>query len=93
MGNRFADGVDRSCGSFAQQCFELGKDLLDRIEIGRLFGQEDEMGACRADRLPYRFAFMRSKIVEHDDIVRLQGRDEELLDISPEALAIDGAVE
>jgi hypothetical protein len=30
---------------------ELGEDLLDRIEVGRVFRQEQQLGAGRADEL------------------------------------------
>jgi hypothetical protein len=33
----------------AQQGLELGKDLLDRIEIGRVARQEEQLGAGGAD--------------------------------------------
>lgn len=38
-------------GCFAHQVFELGEDLLDRIEIGTVRRQEQEPGASAADRL------------------------------------------
>jgi hypothetical protein len=28
------DGVEASCGGFAQQVLELGEDLLDRVQVG-----------------------------------------------------------
>jgi hypothetical protein len=34
---------------FAQQGLELGEDLIDRIEIGRVAGQEEQVGAGSAD--------------------------------------------
>jgi hypothetical protein len=36
---------------------------------------------------------VRSEIVEHDDVVSLEGRDEELLDVGEKPLAVEGAVE
>ena len=36
---------------------------------------------------------MGAEIVEHDDVVALEGRDEELLDVGEKELAVDWAVE
>ena len=36
---------------------------------------------------------MRSEVVEHDDVVALEGRNEELFDVGQKALAVDGSVE
>ena len=40
-----ADGLDGSLGLLAQEMFELGEELFDRVEVGRVFGQEEEPGA------------------------------------------------
>ena len=53
----FADGLpkafDGSLGGLSQQGVELGEDLLDRIEVGRVFRQEEELGADRLDESAY----------------------------------------
>ena len=72
---------------------QLGEDLLDRIEVGRIFGQEEQAGAGGSDCLPHGLAFVRAEIVGYDDIVWLEGRDQELRDVGEEALAVDRAVE
>jgi hypothetical protein len=36
------DSFVASRSDLSQQGFELGEDLLDRIEVGRVFRQEDE---------------------------------------------------
>src|SRR5579863_5154923 len=43
-----ADRVDRSRLGFSRFALELGEDLLDRIEVGRVFWKEDEARADRA---------------------------------------------
>ena len=88
-----ADGVKRSRLRFAQHRFELGEELLDRIEIRRVLGQEQEMGAGLADSRSDRLSFVRSQIVGDDDVVWLERGDERLLDIGAEYLAVDGAIE
>ena len=88
-----ADGFVASRPRLSQQGFELGEDLLDRIEIGRVFRQEDEASADIADRRPHDLSLMRAEIVEDHDVARLQCRDEELFEIGAEALAVDRPVE
>ncbi len=43
-------GLDGARIGFAQQGLELGKDLFDRIEIGRVTRQEEQLGAGGADQ-------------------------------------------
>jgi len=37
------DGVKGSRRRFAQEMLELGEDLFDRIEIGRVFGEKEQL--------------------------------------------------
>ena len=46
------DGLVGSRSDFSQQGFELGEELLDRVEVGGVFRQEDEASSDVADRLP-----------------------------------------
>ena len=97
LGEDFAAGVgDRLVASgsrLSQQSFELGEDLLDRIEVGGVFRQKDEAASDIPDRLPHRPSFVGAEIVEDHDVAWLQCRHEELFDIGVEALAVDGPVE
>src|ERR1700733_7107397 len=77
----------------SQQSLELGEDLLDRVEVGGVFGQEDEAGSDSSDGLPHLLPLVGAEIVEDHSVARLEGRDEELLDIGAEAFAVDRAVE
>ena len=88
-----ADGFVASRSRLSQQGFELGEDLLDRIEVGRVFRQEDEAGADIADRSSHSLSLVGAEIVEDHDVARLKGGREELFDIGVEALAIDRPVE
>jgi hypothetical protein len=94
---QFADcggqGFDGSGGGFAQEMLELGEDLLDWVQVGRIFGQEEELGAGRSDRLADGAAFVTAEIVHDDQIARLEGGREHFLDVGLERLAIDGAIE
>jgi len=43
--------------------------------------------------VPYRVRFVQSNVVEHDDVVALEVRNEELFDVGPETLAVNRALE
>ncbi len=45
---RHTASVERS-SALRSQCFELGEDLLDRVQVWRLGRLEQEPGAGRAD--------------------------------------------
>jgi hypothetical protein len=55
--------------------------------------KEQETRACGPDCLAHRLSFVRSEIVENDDVVGLESWDQELLDIGAKALAVDRTVE
>ena len=42
-------GLNCALGGFTQQRFELGEDLLDRIEIGTIGRQEEQLELAGAD--------------------------------------------
>jgi hypothetical protein len=83
------NGIDGACGGFAQQVLELGKDLLDRVEVGRIFRQEDQSGAGLADELTHGVALVAAEIVHNDDVTWLQCGEEDAFDISLKARAIE----
>src|SRR5580765_8316873 len=76
-----------------QQVLELGEDLFDRVEVWRVFGQEEKLGTGRANELAYGFAFVTAEIVHDHDVTGMKRWDEDLFDIGLEALAVDGTVE
>ena len=73
--------LDGTFFGFAQEPLQLGEDLFDRIEIGRVRRQEEELGADGAYGGPYTPAFVAAGIVHDDDVTRLEGRHEELADV------------
>ena len=73
--------LEGSRGGLPDERLQFGEDLLDRIEVGRVFGQEQQMRADGPDGPLHSLAFMRSEIVEHDHVVALESGREELLDI------------
>ena len=73
--------------------FELGEDLLDRVEVGAVGRQVEEAGAAGFDRFAHAGDLVGRKVVHDDDVARLERRRQGLLDIGKKALAVDGAVE
>jgi len=84
-----ADRLDGSRGSFAEQVLELGKDLFDRVQIGRVFWQEEQFGADRTDELANCFAPVAAEVIQDDDIAGSKDGQQNLLDIGAKAHAID----
>jgi len=85
--------VDGSLSGFAEEQLELGEDLLDRVQIGRIGRQEEELRADRPDGRANGCALVASQIVHDDDVAGLERRHEELLDPGGEALAVDWSIE
>src|SRR5580700_6616091 len=73
--------------------FHLGEGLLDWVEVWRVGGQEEELGFGRADGGANGAALMATEVVHDDNIAGREDRDENLLDISAEAHAIDRSVD
>jgi hypothetical protein len=74
-------GFDGSSGGLAEQGLELGEDLLDRVEVGVVGGQEEEFGAGSADGVADGLALVRSQIVHDDDVARREFGRQTLFDI------------
>ena len=73
--------------------FELCEDLLDGIEVGTVWRQEEELCPDLSNGAAHGLSLVGTEIVEDDDIAWLEGGDQELLDIGEELLAVDGAIE
>ena len=56
----------------SDEAFELGEDLLDRIEIRRVFGQEEETRACGLDRVSHGFSLVRLRLSSTTMSLRLR---------------------
>ena len=72
---------------------ELGKDLLDRVQIGRVGRQKQQPCPDRSDSGTDGAALVAAEIVDDDDIAPLQCRQQDALDIGSEAFPIDGSIE
>src|SRR5215831_5566095 len=76
-----------------QQVFEFGKHLFNRIEIRRIFRQEEQLGAGGTDSGADIGALVALKVVEDDHVAGTQGGCENLLDVSQEGTGTDRAIE
>src|SRR3954469_9646278 len=67
------EAFDRPLGGFAQECFELGEGILNRVEI-RAVGREVEQ-ACprRLDQGPHPRSLVAGQVVQDHDVARPQG--------------------
>ena len=73
--------------------FQFGEDLFDGVEVGGIGRQEQKPGSASPDGAAHRLALVAAKIVEDDDVARkLQRWGQKLIDIGPEALAVDWTV-
>lgn len=87
------DGSNGSLAGFAQQRLERGEDLLDRVQIGTVGRQEEQMGAGLPDRPSNRHAFVTAEIVEYDNIAWTQPWHQELRHPGEEQTTVDQSVE
>jgi hypothetical protein len=73
------------CLSFAKTC--------SRVQIGRVFRQEEQPRASRSNRSANGFVFVAAEIVHHHQITNFERGHQYPLDIDREAFAVDRAVE
>ena len=72
---------------------ELGEDLLDRVEVGAVGRQEQEVRASGPDGDPDGRLLVAGEVVEDDDVARPERRAQLLLDPLGEACAVDWLIE
>jgi hypothetical protein len=85
--------LERICGNLAKHGLELGKQLLDRIQVRAVCRKVEQNCTPGFDRLFNTFDHVNARIVHEYDIVLLQSRSEELFDVGLERFAIHGAFE
>src|SRR5918912_1397193 len=85
--NRFPEHVACSGRGLAKQRLQLCKELLDGVQIRRVWREIEQAGAHRPDRLSDTGDLVNREVIQDDDIARAQARREHLLDIGPEQLA------
>ena len=78
---------------FAQQRFEFGKDLLNRIEVWAVRWQIEQFCARRFERFSNAFRLVTAQIVHHNDVAWLQRRNQLLSDVREKNLSINRAID
>src|SRR5262249_58939560 len=68
-------------------------DLLDRVEIGRVARQEEQLGAGAADQFTDCLALMAAEVIHDDNVTGAEGGDQKLFDVSAEAGSVDRPVD
>ncbi len=91
--DRGPQDLARATARLPQDRFQLRKGMLDRIEVGTVFRQKPETGPAVLNRSADRRTLVTRQVVHDDDIAGGQRRDEDLLDVSEEARAVDRAIE
>ena len=74
-------------GARRSKCPELGESHFDRVHVGRVGRQQEELGAGGGDRGAYWGGLVSRQVVHHDDVVGFECRGQHLLGISEERLA------
>src|SRR3982074_827183 len=73
--------------------FQFCEDLFDGLEVGGMGRQEQKPLSASSDGAAHCLALVATEIIEDDDVARLQRWSQNLIDIGPEALAVDGTIE
>lgn len=63
--------------------------LLDRVEVGAVWWEEEQSCACRSDGLAHGLAFVATQIIHDDDVAGCERGHKELLDIGEEELTVN----
>src|SRR3546814_15470549 len=66
-------------GGLSQQVFELREHLLDRVQVGRIWWQVEQLGLGGTDGLADSWTFVDGEGVHDDDVARCAGGLEETL--------------
>ena len=85
--------IESSRGRLPEQRLELGKELLDRIEIWAVRREIADVGPRRGDSFAYTLDLMARQVVHDDNVTGRQARREKLLDIGFEGLPIHRTIE
>ena len=88
------EGLESAFFGAPEPVFDLGEDLLDWVEVRRIWWKEQQFCPDLFYGLANRIAFMRREIVHHDNIAGAELSGHELLDIGlkdcPVHRAVDG---
>ena len=93
VAERFPECADGSQCPGAEQCFEFGESLFDRVQVGTVGRQIEQACAGTLDCLTNAGNLVRAEPVHDHDIATVQRGNQHLLDIGEEGLAVDRPIE
>ena len=93
IAKRVPECLDGSQCLCSQEGFELGKGLLDRVQIRAVGWQVEQPGAGGFDCLADPGDLVGAQIVHDDDVATHQRGNQSLLDLGEEQFAVDRSVE
>ena len=93
IAERFPECADGSQRPGAEQCFEFGESLLDRVQVGTVGRQIEQACAGTFDCLANAGNLVRTEPVHDHDIAMAQRGNQHLLDIGEEGLTVDSPIE
>jgi hypothetical protein len=79
--------------SLPKQVLEFGEDLLDRVQVGGVFWEQEQPAAGFSDGLADRRAFVAAEVVHDHQVAGLERRYQNLFDISAEPLCVDRTIQ
>ena len=85
--------MDGALGGYAQVRLQLGKSLLDGVEVGAVRREVAQGRARRLDQLAHDRTLVAGQVAHHDDVAGVEFGDEHLAYIGDEDVAVDRAVE
>ena len=93
IAKRFPECAEGSQGLGAEQCFEFGESLLDRVQVGTVGRQIEQACAGTLDRLANASNLVRTEPIHDHNIATPQRGNQHLLDMGEEGLAVDRPIE
>jgi hypothetical protein len=91
--HQLTDVLERAWAERAEERFQFGKRLFDRIEIRAVGRQKSQDGSRLLDGGADLRLFVGGEIVEHNHIPRVERRHQDLFDVGEERGVIDRPVE
>lgn len=93
VADAFDHSIDSSCGLVPQQRLELCEGHLDRVHVGAVWRQVEDLGSAVGDRLADAGDLVGGQVVEHHDVAPLERGAQDIADVDAEGIAIHRAIE
>ena len=87
------EAIDGPLGGLAQERLEFGEGILDRVEVGTVGRQVEQRRAGGLDQRSHAWPLVARQVVHDHHVAWPQLRDENLLDVDLEGVAVDRPIE